>query len=141
MGRVLQMAEANSDFFLFSILLAHLLPSISTLYLSLSVSVHVSPEYRCNILWMFFRSYHIIIGYAGCLHRKKGRKFPVPNRDVTTKLSLGGNNDVITELFLPRGSLVSEIPAEDGKLVNLFLRCRPKVGNRNIFLIRNPIVR
>ncbi len=57
-------------------------------------------------------------------HRKKKvRKFPVPSRDVTTKLSLGGNNDVITELFLPRGSLVSDIPAGDRKLVNLFLRC------------------
>jgi hypothetical protein len=57
------------------------------------------------------------------LHRKKKvRKFPVPSRDVTTKLSLGGNNDVITEL-LPMGSLVSDIPAGDGKLVNLFLRC------------------
>jgi hypothetical protein len=55
---------------------------------------------------------------------KKVREFPVPSRDVTTKLSLGGNNDVITELFLPRGSLVSDIPAGDGKLVNLFLRCR-----------------
>jgi hypothetical protein len=58
------------------------------------------------------------------VHRKKKvREFPVPSRDVTTKLSLGGNNDVITELFLPRGSLVSDIPAGDGKLVNLFLRC------------------
>ncbi len=58
------------------------------------------------------------------LHRKKKvRKFLVPSRDVTTKLSLGGNNDVITELFLPRGSLVSDIPAGYGKLVNLFLRC------------------
>ncbi len=58
------------------------------------------------------------------LHRKKKvREFPVPSRDVTTKLSLGGNTDVITELFLPRGSLVSDIPAGDGKLVNLFLRC------------------
>jgi hypothetical protein len=54
---------------------------------------------------------------------KKVREFPVPSRDVTTKLSLGGNNDVITELFLPRGSLVSDILAVDGKLVNLFLRC------------------
>jgi hypothetical protein len=54
---------------------------------------------------------------------KKVRKFPVPSRDVTTKLSLGGNNDVITELFLPMGSLVSDIPAGDGKLVNLFSRC------------------
>jgi hypothetical protein len=58
------------------------------------------------------------------MHRKKKvREFPVPSRDVTTKLSLGGNNDVITELFLPRGSLVSDIPAGDGKLVNFFLRC------------------
>jgi hypothetical protein len=55
--------------------------------------------------------------------KKKVREFPVPSRDVTTKLSLGGNNDVITELFLPRGSLVSDIPAGDGKLVNLFLWC------------------
>jgi hypothetical protein len=61
------------------------------------------------------------------LHRKKKvREFPVLSRDVTTKLSLGGNNDVITELFLPRGSLVSGIPAGDGKLVNLFLRCMYK---------------
>ncbi len=64
-------------------------------------------------------------GVGGELHRKKKvREFPVPCRDVTTKLSLGGNNDVITELFLSRGSLVSDIPAGDGKLVNLFLRCR-----------------
>jgi hypothetical protein len=55
--------------------------------------------------------------------KKKVRDLPVPSRDVTTKLSLGGNNNVITELFLPRGSLVSGIPAGDGKLVNLFLRC------------------
>ncbi len=60
----------------------------------------------------------------GNIHRKKKVcEFPVSSRDVTTKLSLGGNNDVITELFLPRGSLVIDIPAGDGKLVNLFLRC------------------
>jgi hypothetical protein len=66
------------------------------------------------------------VAYLGMwwLHRKKKvRKFTVPSRHVTTKLSLGGNNDFITELFLPRGSLVSDIPAGDGKLVNLFLRC------------------
>jgi hypothetical protein len=64
-------------------------------------------------------------GLSDCgLHRKKKvREFPVPCRDVTTKLSLGGNNDVIAELFLPRGSLVRDIPAGDGKLVNLFLQC------------------
>jgi hypothetical protein len=54
--------------------------------------------------------------------KKKVREFPVPSRDVTTKLSLGGNNDVITKLFLPGGSLVSDIPAGDGKFVSLFLR-------------------
>jgi hypothetical protein len=58
------------------------------------------------------------------MHRKKKvREFPVPIRDVNTKLSLGGNNDVITELFLPRGSLVCDISAGDGKVVNLILRC------------------
>jgi hypothetical protein len=57
---------------------------------------------------------------SGIHRKKKVREFPVPRRDVTTKLSLGGNNDVITELFLPRGSLVSDIPAGDGKLVHLF---------------------
>jgi hypothetical protein len=62
------------------------------------------------------------IRYAHC--KKKVREFPVPSRDVTTKLSLGGNNDVITELFLPKGSSVSDIPGGDGKLVNLFLRCK-----------------
>ncbi len=44
-------------------------------------------------------------------HKEKVRKFPVPSRDVTTKLSLGGNNGVITELILPMGSLVCDIPA------------------------------
>jgi hypothetical protein len=63
--------------------------------------------------------------HAHCIvhHKKKVGKFTVSSRDVTTKLSLGGNYDVITELFLPRGSLVSDIPAGDGKLVNLFSRC------------------
>jgi hypothetical protein len=37
-----------------------------------------------------------------------------------TKLSLGGNYDVIYKLFLPRESLISEIPARDGNMENLF---------------------
>jgi len=37
-----------------------------------------------------------------------------------TKLSLGGNNDVIHKLFLPRESLVSDIPAGDRNIANLF---------------------
>ncbi len=42
------------------------------------------------------------------LHRKKkDREFPVPSRDVTTKLSLGGNNDVITESCIS-GSLTRD---------------------------------
>ncbi len=73
----------------------------------------------CMISKMLSGSYQ-----ARCMHRKKKvGEFPVPSRDVTTKLSLGGNNDVITELFLPRGGLVCDIPSGDGKLVNLFLRC------------------
>jgi hypothetical protein len=71
----------------------------------------------CN--WTFVSGHFVGVPST----KKKVRKFPVPSRDATTKLSLGGNNDVITELFLPRGSLVSDIPAGDGKLVNLFLRC------------------
>ncbi len=67
---------------------------------------------------------------GGLASVKKVREFPVPSRDVTTKLSQGGNNDVITELFLPRGSLVTDIPAGDGKLVNLFLRCILDSQNR-----------
>ncbi len=61
--------------------------------------------------------------FSNYTEKKTDRVFPVPRRDVTTKLSLGGNNDVITELFLPSGSLVSDIPSGDGKLVNLFLLC------------------
>ncbi len=40
-----------------------------------------------------------------------------------TKLSLGGNGDVIYKLFPARESLVSDIPAWDGKTANL-LQCR-----------------
>ncbi len=40
-----------------------------------------------------------------------------------TKLSLGGNNDVIYKLFPPWECLVSDIPAADGNVEKLFLRC------------------
>jgi hypothetical protein len=40
-----------------------------------------------------------------------------------TKLSLGGNNDVIYKLFPPRESLVSDIPAGDRNIEKLFLQC------------------
>jgi hypothetical protein len=37
-----------------------------------------------------------------------------------TKLSLGGNNDVINKLFPPKGSLVSDIPSGEGNIEKLF---------------------
>ncbi len=40
-----------------------------------------------------------------------------------TKLSLGGNNDVIYKLFPPWECLVSDISAADGNVEKLFLRC------------------
>jgi hypothetical protein len=50
--------------------------------------------------------------------------FPSPAGMPLAKLSLGGNNDVIYKLFPPRESLVSDIPAVDGNIEKLFLRCR-----------------
>ncbi len=41
-----------------------------------------------------------------------------------TKLSLGGNNLYMTSLFPPRESFVSDIPAGDGNIEKLFLRCK-----------------
>jgi hypothetical protein len=80
----------------------------------------VKLEYNLLITQLVLNIRYTIL-YISFIHReKKVREFPVPSRDVTTKLSLGGNNDVITEIFLPRESLVSDIPAGDGKLVNLF---------------------
>jgi hypothetical protein len=92
-------------------------------------TAHIKTDY--TIFWLQYivqerpiRSARPYWSVISLVHRKKkDREFPVPSRDVTTKLSMGGNNDVITELFLPRWSLVSDIPAGDGKLVNLFLQC------------------
>ncbi len=76
---------------------------------------------ECLRSWPSGSEINIFAVISSPIHRKKkDREFPVPSREVTTKLSLGGNNDVITELFPPNGSLVSDIPAGDGKLVNLF---------------------
>ncbi len=52
---------------------------------------------------------------------EKVSSFPVPSRDVTYQTLPG------RELFnysLARECLVSDIPAEDGKTVNLVLQCR-----------------
>ncbi len=58
------------------------------------------------------------------LHRKKSFSiFPSPAGMSITKLSLGGNNDVIYKLFPPRESLVSDLPAGNGNFEKLFLQC------------------
>jgi hypothetical protein len=58
------------------------------------------------------------------MHRKKSFLiFPSPAGISLTKLSLGGNYDIIYKLFLPRESLVSNIPAGDGNIKKLVLRC------------------
>ncbi len=76
-------------------------------------------------LWLrlFFRNYCLQIYRREYTVKKKVREFPVPSRDHQTL-----PNDIITELFLQRGNLVSDIPAGDGKLVSLFLRCRHPWG-------------
>jgi hypothetical protein len=51
------------------------------------------------------------------------RPQPAPAGMSLAKLSLGGNNLYMTSLFPPRESLVSDIPAGDGNIKKLFLRC------------------
>ncbi len=57
---------------------------------------------------------------------KKALRYSRPHSPAgmsLTKLSLGGNNDVIYKLFPPRESLESDIPAGDGNIEKLFLWC------------------
>ncbi len=55
------------------------------------------------------------------VHRKKSFSiFPSSAGMPLTKLSLGGNYDVIYKLFLPRESLVSDMLARDGNIKKLF---------------------
>ncbi len=55
------------------------------------------------------------------VHRKKSFSiFPSTAGMSLTKLSLGGNNDVIYKLFPPGENLVCDIPAEDGNIEKLF---------------------
>jgi hypothetical protein len=55
------------------------------------------------------------------VHCKKVRGFPVPSRDVTGHCHSPWPG--IMKLFTARESLVSDIPAVDGKTANLFLQC------------------
>jgi len=54
--------------------------------------------------------------------------FPSPAGMSLTTLSLARNYLYMTSLFLPRESLVSDIPAGDGILANLFLQCTQSIG-------------
>jgi hypothetical protein len=51
--------------------------------------------------------------------------FPSPAGMSLTKLSQGVNYGVISKLFPPRGSLLSDILAGDGNIEKLFLQCTP----------------
>ncbi len=55
---------------------------------------------------------------------------PQPGCHSRTKLSLGGNNDVIYKLFPPRESVVSDTSAGDGNIEKLFLQCMPLPGEK-----------
>jgi hypothetical protein len=55
------------------------------------------------------------------IHRKKNfSRFPSQAGMSLTKLSLGGNYDVIYKLFLPRECLVSDIPSGGGNIEKFF---------------------
>ncbi len=102
----------------------------STLYLCiyiLAASRGNAQYHRVHMCYCYSRELYYETGDAACLpacpHRKKSFSiFPAPAGMSLTKLSLGGNYDVIYKLFLPRESLLSDIPAEDGNIEKLFLR-------------------
>ncbi len=52
--------------------------------------------------------------------KKRFVSFPSPDGMSLPNSPWAGIMTSKTELFLPRGSFVSDIPAGDGKLVNLF---------------------
>jgi hypothetical protein len=67
---------------------------------------------------------------------KKLFDIPVPSLPAgmsLNKLSLDGNNNVIYKLFLPRESLISDIPAGDEHIEKLFLLCT--LGLKEKFLL------
>ncbi len=60
------------------------------------------------------------------------KKLPFPAGMSLTKLSLSGNNLFMTSLFSPRESLVSDIPAGDGNIEELFF------GVEQLFIFQRP---
>jgi hypothetical protein len=64
----------------------------------------------------------------GTLHcKKRFSGFPIPSRDVTNQTlpsrESGGVTYQTLQTLPARESLVSDIPAGDGKIANLFLQC------------------
>jgi hypothetical protein len=81
-------------------------------------------SYDHEKVWPYFYNSILSGRWIRTLHRKKSFSiFPSPAMMSLTKLTLGGNNDVIYKLFPPRESLVSDIPAGDGNIEKLFLGC------------------
>ncbi len=70
------------------------------------------------------RTYNRILSYTV---KKSFSIFPFPVGMSLTKLSPGGNYDIIYKLFLPWENLVSDIPAGDGNIEKLFLRCSTQI--------------
>ncbi len=56
-----------------------------------------------------------------CTVKKRLMIFPFPAGMSLTKLSLAGK---VIKLFPAMESLVIDIPAGDGKIINLFLQCK-----------------
>ncbi len=84
-------------------------PSLSTV----SEDALIKPRTVATLALTARRSNHI--------HRKISFSiFLSPPGMSLTKLSLVGNYDVIYKLFLPRESLISDIPAGDGNIDKLF---------------------
>jgi hypothetical protein len=58
------------------------------------------------------------------IHRKKKvHEFPVSSRDVTNQTPPGQEKFSYDVIIPAQGEFGSDIPAGDGKLANLFLRC------------------
>jgi hypothetical protein len=69
-------------------------------------------SFKCHILHVFKEKNVSLIQYTV----KIGKGFSRPSRDITCQISLAGKNLIIPA----RESLLSDIPAGDGKTANLF---------------------
>jgi len=81
--------------------------------MSTILQVHIKKLWWTTESWRDFWAYTV----------KNISIFPSPAWMSHTKLSLGGNNDVIYKLFPPRESLASDIPDGDGNIKKFFLQC------------------